>query len=437
VNSAVETLSPTRVRLTIDVAVDEMKPSVDAAYKRIAQSITIPGFRRGKVPAAIIDQRVGRAAVLDEALGDIVNNAYLEAVRTNDLKVLAQPDVDISSFEDGQPLSFTVEVEVRPEIELPEYKGIEVSVDDAVADDADVDAQLESLRKRFATLTPVERPAASGDLITLDLAASHDGQSIDDANATGMSYEVGSGDLIDGLDEALTGLEPGGTATVTTQLQSPEWAGKDVQVEVTVRSVRERVLPALDDDFAQLASEFDTIAELRAQVAEQAASIKKIEQALQARDRIGTELLARADVPVPEGLVKAEVDSHLEDEGRLEDDEHRAEVDQDVRRSFQQQLILDEIAKVEDINVTEAELTDYLVRQAARYGMAPDQFVNEVARAGQVSTFVGEVVRGKAMAVVLETAVITDASGRPVDLQALDADITQAAEHDHDHDHTH
>lgn len=434
-NSAVETLSPTLVRLTIDVPFDEIRPSLDAAYQRIGQSITVPGFRKGKVPAAIIDQRVGRAAVLDEALNEVLSRAYGEAIEANELKVLAQPEVDVTSFSDGEPLVFTAEVEVRPEIALPDYKGIVVSVDDAVADDADIDEQLEQLRSRFSTVTAVERAAASGDLITLDLSASHDGEAIEDASAAGLSYEVGSGDLIEGLDEAVVGLEAGGTATVTTELRSPEWAGKSVEVNVTVKSVRERTLPALDDEFAQMASEFDTLAELREQVAGQAAEVKKIEQALQARNLIGDELLSRADVPVPDGIVKAEVDQHLDGEGRADDDEHRAEVEGDVRKGVAQQFILDEIAKVEDVAVSEAELTDYLVRQASRYGMAPDQFVGEVVRANQVPMFVGEVVRGKAMAVVLEHAIITDASGRTVDLSALDADQGAPADGHAGHDH--
>jgi trigger factor len=426
VNSAVETLSPTRVRLTIEVPFEEVRPSLDAAYQRIGQQITVPGFRKGRVPAAIIDQRIGRAAVLDEALGDVINKAYGDAIEANELRVLAQPEVDVTSFEDGQSLSFTAEVEVRPDIELPDYKGIEVTVDDAEADDADVDAQLERLRDRFATVTPVERAAAEGDLVTLDLSASHDGEPIEDASATGLSYEVGSGELIEGLDEALAGLEAGGSAVVTTELRSPEWVGKEVQVTVTLGAVRERTLPALDDDFAQLASEFDTLAELRAQVAEQAAQIKRIEQALQARNLIGDKLLELVEIPVPEGIVEAEVNAHLEPEGRLEDDEHRAEVEADVRKAVAQQFLLDEIARAEDVQITEAELTDYLIRQSSRYGMQPDQFIGEVVRAGQVQSFVGEVVRGKAMAVVLENAAITDASGRPVDLKALDDDASDA-----------
>ena len=425
-NTAVETLSSTRVRLTIEVGIDEMAPSLDAAYKRIGQSINVPGFRKGKVPKAIIDQRVGRAAVLDEALNDVISNAYGDAVRDKELKVLGQPEVDVTTYADGEPLTFTAEVDVRPEITLPEYKGLAVEVDDADPSDEDVDSQVQRLRERFGSLSPVERAVQDGDFVTLDLSSAYEGEPIEEATAAGLSYEVGSGELVEGLDEAIVGVEAGGSAAITTRLRSGEWIDKDVEVTVEVKSVRERVLPALDDDFAQLASEFDTFVELRTQIADQTAELKKVEQALQARNKVADVLLELVDIPIPEGIVKAEVDQHLEGEGRLEDDEHRAEVDADVRKGVAQQFLLDDIAKAEALQVSEVELTDYLVRQSARYGMPPDQFVQEVVRAGQVPAFVGEVVRGKAMAFVLENAVITDASGRPVDLSALDGDVDGA-----------
>jgi trigger factor len=435
-NTAVETLSATRVKLSIEVAADEMKPSIDAAYKRIAAAINVPGFRKGKVPQAIIDQRVGREAVIDEAMNDVISNAYADAVRDNELRVLGQPEVDIAEFVDGQPLSFTAEVEVRPEITLPEYKGIAVSVDDVEASEADIEAQVERLRERFGSLKPVERAVQDGDFIVIDLSSAYQGEAIEEATAAGLSYQVGSGDLLDGLDDAIIGLEAGASGTLTTRLRAGEWVDKDVEVTVEVKSVRERILPELNDEFAQMASEFDTFAELHAQISEQTVEIKKIEQALQARNKIGDALLELVEIPIPEGIVKAEVDEHLQGEGRMEDDVHRAEVDVDVRKAIAQQFLLDEIAKAEDIQASETELTEYLIRQASRYGMAPDQFVQEVVRAGQVASFVGEVVRGKAMAFVLENAAITDASGRTVELKALDASDDDHDGHDHEgHNH--
>ena len=432
-NTAVETLSATRVKLSIEVAADEMKPSIDAAYKRIAAAINVPGFHKGKVPQAVIDQRVGREAVLDEALNDVISNAYADAVRDNELRVLGQPEVDIATFEDGQPLSFTAEVEVRPEIELPQYKGIAVTVADAQADDEDVDAQIERLRERFGSLKSVERAVEDGDFIAIDLSSAYEGEPIEEATAAGLSYQVGSGDLLDGLDDAVIGLQAGGSNTMVTKLRAGEWMDKDVDVTVTVQSVRERILPELSDEFAQMASEFDTFDQLKVQIAEQTGELKKIEQALEARNLIGDALLEMVEIPIPEGIVKAEVDTHLEGEGRMNDDVHRAEVDADVRKSIAQQFLLDEIAKAEDVQASETELTEYLVRQASRYGMQPDQFVQEVIRAGQVASFVGEVVRGKAMALVLENAIITDASGRAVDLKALDGDSDDDSHEGHNH----
>ncbi len=432
-NTAVETLSATRVKLSIEVAADEMKPSIDAAYKRIAAAINVPGFRKGKVPQAVIDQRVGREAVLDEALNDVISNAYADAVRDNELRVLGQPEVDIATFEDGQPLSFTAEVEVRPEIELPQYKGIAVTVADAQADDEDVDAQIERLRERFGSLKSVERAVEDGDFISIDLSSAYEGEPIEEATAAGLSYQVGSGDLLDGLDDAVIGLQAGGSNTMVTKLRAGEWMDKDVDVTVTVQSVRERILPELSDEFAQMASEFDTFDQLKVQIAEQTGELKKIEQALEARNLIGDALLEMVEIPIPEGIAKAEVDTHLEGEGRMNDDVHRAEVDADVRKSIAQQFLLDEIAKAEDVQASETELTEYLVRQASRYGMQPDQFVQEVIRAGQVASFVGEVVRGKAMALVLENANITDASGRAVDLKALDGDSDDDSHEGHNH----
>jgi len=263
-NTAVETLSATRVKLSIEVAADEMKPSIDAAYKRIAAAINVPGFRKGKVPQAIIDQRVGREAVIDEAMNDVISNAYADAVRDNELRVLGQPEVDIAEFVDGQPLSFTAEVEVRPEITVPEYKGIAVSVDDVEASETDIEAQVERLRERFGSLKPVERAVEDGDFIVIDLSSAYEGEAIEEATAAGLSYQVGSGDLLDGLDDAIVGLEAGSSGTLTTRLRAGEWVDKDVEVTVEVKSVRERILPELNDEFAQMASEFDTFAELHA-----------------------------------------------------------------------------------------------------------------------------------------------------------------------------
>ncbi|WP_432573534.1 trigger factor [Kineococcus sp. SYSU DK005] len=418
--SDVETLNPTRVKLTVEVGYDELKPSLDAAYKSIAGQVQVPGFRKGKVPARVIDQRFGRAAVLEEAVNDALPKFYQRAVEEKDLRPLGQPTVDVSQAPDprtGGDLKFSVEVDVRPTLELPELGSVEVSVDDVTVADEDVEARLTSLRERFGTLTGVDRAVGDGDFLSLDLRAEIDGEEIE--TAKGISYQVGQGNMIEGLDEAVTGLSAGGSTTFTAPLAGGDRKGQDAQITVTVQSVKERVLPEADDDFAQLASEFDTLEELRADLRGQVEQSKKFEQGLQARDRVLEKLLELVEVPVPESLVEAEIHTHLERENRLEDAEHRAEIDESTRAALRSQLLLDALAEREEVGVAQEELLEYLVGQAQQYGMDPNQFVQMVDQAGQVPAMVSEVRRRKALAVAMEQATVKDASGNVVDLEEL------------------
>ncbi len=420
--SAVETLTPTRVKLTVEVPFDELKPSLDAAYRRIAGQVSIPGFRKGKVPAAIIDQRVGRGAVLDEAVNEHLPKAYTAAAQEHGVKALGQPDVDVTEFADGEQLTFTAEVDVRPEIKLPDYDGLEVTVDDAEVTDVDVDDQLTSLAARFASLTPVERPVEDGDFVTIDLSATHEGHAVEDATASGMSYEVGSGTLLEGLDAAIVGLSAGESAQFTDRLRAGDHADEDVDVEVTVTAVKVRNMPELDDDFAQLASEFDTLDELTGDLRRRLADYKKVQQGIQARDRALQKLLSLVEVPLPEALVQAQIDSHFQDGHG--DDEHHAAYDEQVREGLAAQFVLDDVAVKEELSVGEGELSEYIVANAQQYGMTPDQFAQEIVNAGQVPAVVGEVVRAKALAVILERATVTDESGNEVDLAGLGIGVT-------------
>ena len=415
--SSVETLNPTRVRLTVEIPFEELKPSLDSAYKKIAAQVSIPGFRKGRVPSAIIDQRVGRGVVLDEAVNEHLPKAYNAAVDEHKVQVLGQPDVDVTEFADGANLTFTAEVDVRPEIDLPEYNGMVVSVDDAEVTDADVDEQLESLRSRFGSLAAVDRAVEQGDFVTLDLAASSDGVAIEEATAAGLSYEVGSGQLLEGLDDAILGKSAGETTTFSTPLRAGEYADKDVDVTVTVGGVKVRNLPPLDDDFAQLASEFDTLPELKDDLRTRLAGYKRLQQGVEARDHVLEALLALVEVPLPEGLVAAQIEGHFEDGHG--DPGHREEFETQTRQALTAQFVLDAIATKEELSVGEGELTEYIVRNAQRYGLTPDQFASEIVGAGQVPAVVGEVVRAKALALVLENAKVTDASGRAVDLSEL------------------
>ncbi|HYY09662.1 MAG TPA: trigger factor [Kineosporiaceae bacterium] len=420
VKSAVETLNPTRVKLTVEVPFDELKPSLDAAYTSISKQVTVPGFRKGHVPPRIIDQRVGRGAVIEEAVNEALPRFYAQAVEESDVRPLGQPTVDVTEVPDpakGGELKFTAEVDVRPEIELPDLEGIAVTVDDVEISDADVDTRLDDLRQRFGTLVGVDRAAQTGDFVSLDISATIEGEQID--SVTGVSYEVGSGQMLEGMDEAVTGLQAGETATFTAPLAGGDRAGQDAEVTVTVQSVKERELPAADDDFAQLASEFDTLDELRDDLRTQVEQVKRVEQGMQAREKLLEHLAEVVEVPVPEGIVADEVHRHLEGEGRLEDDEHRAEVEVEARKAFQQQLLLDAVAEKVQVSVNQQELVEYIVASAQQYGMDPNAFAKAVDEAGQVPAMVSEVARRKALAVVLEKAKVTDASGREVDLSTL------------------
>ena len=434
--STVETLSPTRVRLAVEVPFDELRPSLDKAYASIARQVRVPGFRPGKAPARIIDQRIGRAAVLDEAVQDAVPRAYSEAVRDNDLRALGQPEIELTRLDDGDSLAFTAEVDVRPTLTLPPYDRIAVTVDDVTVSDEDIDQQVAALRERFAVLRATDRPVADGDYVSIDLRATVDGEEVPGGSTTGLSYEVGSDSLMPGLDEALAGMSAGDERRFTTELVAGDFAGRTADVEVTVRSVKEKELPELDDDFAQTASEFDTMAELRDDVRSRLERVRALEQGAQARDRVLEALLGATDVPLPESAVQAEVewrqhdiahqlegagldlDTYLTAEERTGED-FDAELRRSAETAVKSQLVLDAIADAEQLGISDAELTDHVIAQAQRYGVSPQEFAEQMTQAGNLPALVSDVRRSKALATVLERAQVTDASGRPVDLSTL------------------
>ncbi len=420
--SAVETLGQTRVKLTVEVPYEDLKPSMDAAYKSIGNQIQVPGFRKGKVPARIIDQRIGRGAVLQEAINDALPGFYGQALEDNEVQPLGQPEVDVTQVpaDADQDLAFTAEVDIVPDFELPAYDTIKVEVEPLAVSDEDVDEQMQQLRERFGTLVSVDRPAAEGDSVTIDLTATIDGEQIDDV--TGIAYEVGSGNMLQGMDEAITGMSAGEEKTFTAPLAGGEHEGRDAEVKVTVHAVKERELPDLDDEFAQLASSHDTFEELKAEIAQQAEKNKRFEQGVQARDKILDFLLENVELPLPDAVIEAEVHQHLENEDRLEDDEHRAEVDTETRKALKTQLMLDKIVAQDEIQVSQEELIEYLIMSAQQYGMDPNQFAQTLDQQGQVPAVMGEVARRKALANVLEGAAVVDTNGETVDLSALEDD---------------
>lgn len=416
--SAVETLSPTRVRISIDLDFKDLEPHVATAYQTLSQQVSIPGFRKGKVPRQLIDQRVGRGAVLNEAINTALPEFYSQAARENEVLVVGRPNVDIKELKDNEIVKFEVEVDVRPEIKLPDFSEIELSVPDVELSEKDVEDQVEALRIRFGTLVTIEKDAASGDFVTIDLVAKIEGKEVEGGTANGISYEVGSNRMIDGLDTALEGMKVGESKNFTAQLVGMK-EGETGEVTVTLQAVKKRELPDLNDEFAKLASEFETLEELKSDTKERLTRLKSMEQGAQARDELLKYLLDKVDIQVPEQLVKDEVHDHLEKENRLEDETHRNEVTEEVTRSVRADFLLDAIVKAEEVQVSEAELTEYLIRTAARYGMTPEQFAQQLTQAGQITALMAEVARTKALAIALERVKIKDASGRNVDLSKL------------------
>ena len=454
--STVETLSPTRVRLAIEVPFDELEPSLKKAYREIAQQVTVPGFRKGKVPSAVIDQRVGRVAVLNEAVQEAIPQQIVAAIREHSVKSLGRPNVEITEFADGQPLRFTAELDVRPEITLPELSAIEVSVDDVEIGENEIDTQVEGLRERFATLKTVERTAQVGDYVQMDLAATVDGEEVPGGTATNISHEVGSKSLLPGLDEVLAGMGAGEQSTFTTQLVGGDFAGREADVKVTVRTVKEKQLPPMDDDFAQLASEFDTLDELRGDLQERLTRVKRVEQLYAARDKALAELVRRADVPAPEGVVREEVEhrkqamtDELERIGASFEDYLSAEqkteeqLDEELTEAATEgvriQLVLDTIADTNEVQVSDDEFGHEIVHRAQRVGMPPQQYYDQLMRSGTAAAVFGDVRRGKALTMVMEQVKITDASGNQLSLADLRGpegpDAPSLADPEHDHEH--
>jgi trigger factor len=444
VKSTVETLSPTRVRLEIEVPFAEIEPTLKKAYREVAQQVNIPGFRRGKVPAAVIDQRIGRGAVLNEAVQEVVPQQLMAALQQHQVKSLGRPEVNNLEFDDGAPLKFTAEVDVRPEIELPDLSGISVTVDEIQISEEEIDEQVSGLRDRFATLKTMPRAAQQGDYVQLDLVATIDGQPVEGGTATNISHEVGGPQLMPGLDEKLVGMSAGDESSFVTPLVAGDHAGREADVAVTVRTVKEKELPPLDDDFAQLASEFDTLAELRSDVGERLGRVKQMEQLYQARDKALDELVDRSAVPAPEGVVRDEVEhrkTHLTEElermGRSLDDylalegKTEQELDTDLAESASKgirvQMVLDALAEAQEIQVSDEEFGQEVVARAQRAGMEPQQYYDQLVRSGAAAQVFGEVRRGKTLGRVIEQITITDTAGNPVDPEAVRRQAPDAA----------
>jgi trigger factor len=434
VKSTVEQLSPTRVRINVEVPFAELQPDFDRAYKELAKTVRLPGFRPGKAPARLLEARVGREAMLEQVINEALPSRYGQAVTETDVRPLGQPDIEVTQKEYGQELVFTAEVDVRPEITLPDLSALKITVDPIEVSDEDVDTELQSLRARFGTLTGVERPAATGDFVSIDLSANIDGEDVPEASTKGLSHEVGSGQLVEGLDDAIVGLSAGESKSFTTTMAAGPHAGKEAEVTVTLGSVKERELPEPDDEFAQLASEFDTIDELRANLADQVRRVKRLQQAEEIRTATLDALLEQIDMPLPEAIVQAQVDNTLHnalhgldhDEAKLAEalkkqGSSREEFDKDTRsnseKAIKTQLLLDALADDLDIQVSQQDITERLVLTSQQYGIEPQQLLGYMQQNNQLPAMFADVRRGLTIAEVVEAATVTDTDGNAVDTE--------------------
>jgi trigger factor len=448
------------VKITVEVPFADLKPNMDKAYRDLAAQVQIPGFRKGKVPPRILDQRFGRGTILSEALNDALPGLYNSAVTDNKLSPLAQPEVEVTKLEDGELVEFTAEVDIRPDFDVPSFDSLQATVDPIEITDEAVEERLNSLRERFGSLEDVDRPVEDGDHLIIDLVARRDDEVLEDANVSDISYEVGTGRMVDGLDDAVIGLSAGESKKFQSKLVGGPLKDQDAEVEVTVKKVQVQDLPEADDEFAQLASEFDTVEELRADLRRELSQNSRIEQANAARDKVLEALIAEVDVEVPEGVLKTEVDSRKEQiESQLaqagltleqyldeiasdsEDDSEDEDEPKDVESFWQQtekrsadalkaQMILDKIADDREIGVEQEELTRYIVRRAQATGSTPDQELQHMLEHDHVAEYMSEIRRGKVLDLIMAQATVTDGNGETLDLASLQSDgsIAQPAD---------
>lgn len=442
--SSVEKLSDTRAKLTVDVPFEDLKGEIDKAYKTLAQQVTIPGFRKGKAPRQLIDARFGRGPVLNEVINDMLPSRYEQACKEHELIVLGQPEIDITKVEDGELVQFTAEVDVRPDIELPDFKDLEVTVPALKIDESAVEDRLTQLRTRFGELKDTERELKDGDYVVLNLSAEHEGEEIEDAKSEGMSYLVGSDDLIPGLDEAVLGASTGDKIEFTTQLKEGDYADKDIQVSAEIVQTKERVLPELDEEFVQMASEFDTVEELRNSIAAEVEEQAKSVQAAAIRDEVLKAALATTEFELPQKLVDEQYDtqvtqqygdfldspefaSHLKSIGVDSAEEFKKQQREFIEENLRNQLFLDTLADAEQPTVTQQEITDHVFFTAQSYGMDPNVFIQQVQQAGQIGQLFADVRRGKALAAAICRVKVTDDAGNSVDPESYFGEETEAA----------
>lgn len=440
--TTVDKLSDTRVKLTVNVPFAELDQEIDQAYAAIAQQVSIPGFRKGKAPRQLIDARFGRGPILEQVVNDMLPSRYEQAVQSEDLKVIGQPDVDISKIEDKDFVEFTAEVDVRPEFEVPDFSEISVTVPAIKSGEEDVDKALEDLAERFGELKDTKRKMKTGDYAIIDITAEIDGEKIEDASTEGLSYSIGDDNLIKGLDTALRGMKTGEDNEFTSTIQSGEHKDEEATFKVHVQQTKERKLPDMDDEFAQMASEYDTIEELREATKTEVEESKKAEQAGQIRDEVLKAALADVDFELPQSVVDEQAHAQLHQIlGQLAHDEKalaqlleaqgssREEFDQQTREqaeeSVRTQIFLDAVAEKEEPEVSQQELSDHILFTAQSYGMDPNQFIQQLQSNGQIANLFSDVRRGKALAAAICRTTVKDEEGNDVDVEQYFGEVEE------------
>jgi trigger factor len=419
VKTEVEKLSPTRVKLTVALPFDELKPAVEAATKKIADQVQIPGFRKGKVPTRLVEQRFGRPAIMQEAVNDALPEYYQQAAAEAEIRPLGRPEVEVTEIPgldgtDTGDLTFTVEQDVRPEFTLPELSEVTVEIEEPEVDDDAVQVRLDALRERFGTLVGVDRPAEDGDFVSLDMTAKIGDEEVE--SVEGVSYHIGEGNMLEGLDEALIGLSAGESTTFTSKLAGGDRAGEEADISITAQSVKVRELPEADDEFAEMASEFDTIDELKADLKEQAVKDAEGNRVALARNAFLDKLVEDLDLPVPDQLVEDEIAQHLENEGKEAGDPHGEEIREDTITAIRAQFVLDALNETREVQVEQEDLMSYLSQLSAQYGVDPNQFISMLAQSGQLEQVFAEAQRSKALDVALADITVKNTAGDVLDL---------------------
>lgn len=448
--STVEQLSPTRAKLVIEVPFTDLKPSIDKAYREISGQITIPGFRKGKVPPLVIDQRFGRGVVLQEAINNALPTFYGQAIEEHKLVPLGQPEVDITKLEDGEAVEFTAEVDVRPEFDLPKFDKVKVKVDAVEASDEELDERIEMLRKRFATTKEVGRKAKKGDLLTIDLVAKQNGKVLDDSTAEGIKYEIGDDkNMLEGLKKAVTGMKTGESTTFTSTLLGGAHRGEEAEIEVTVHKVEAQELPEVDDEFAQMVSEFDTVDEMKADLRKALEEQAKQEQIADARDKIVEAFVADTKFELPEKVLEADLNARRqsverqlagagltleqylkdsEDEEAETEEEFWAELDKRGEEALRAQIILDKYAEENSIEVSQQDLTELIFQKAQMNGSSPQQEIQHMMEHNHMGEWMSEVRRGKSLAAICALATVKDSKNKAVEMPKPAVAEEEAAE---------